>query len=141
MKRRFLVLNGPNLNWLGKREPALYGQVSYGALCKRIAEWAKKTEKDCACFQSNHEGVLIDRLQQAEENFDGVVFNPGALTHTSIALRDCVASLSIPVIEAHLTNIYRRELWRQHSFLSEVAAGSVIGFGIDSYFLGLELLA
>ena len=137
---RILVLNGPNLNALGRREPEKYGHRGLSDLASEWKEWGESRGVEVLSENSNSEGELLDILHRCEEenSVQSVVLNPGALTHTSRALRDCLASLSIPVIEVHLTNIAKREAWRQHSVVSEVCLGTVSGFGADSYRLGLE---
>jgi 3-dehydroquinate dehydratase II len=133
---RFLVLHGPNLNLLGTREPEIYGSVTMEDINGLVAEDAKPHE--VVTFQSNHEGELIDKLQ--EGGYDGVLLNPGGFTHTSVALRDAVSAMSVPVIEVHLSNIYAREEFRQRSLLSGVCKGVISGFGAQSYLLGLQAL-
>jgi 3-dehydroquinate dehydratase-2 len=135
---RILVLHGPNLNLLGKREPAIYGAFSLEEINGQIRALAAELGVEIELFQSNHEGELIDRIHRAMGAFDAVVINPGAYTHTSVALRDAVSSTGLPTVEVHLSNIYRREDFRQHSFLSGVAVGQITGFGADSYLLGLR---
>src|SRR3989344_3623051 len=137
---QFAVLNGSNLNWLGKRERAIYGLESWGAIWNRLQKWAPSQDANLTYFQSNSEGTLIDTLQEIDSKVDGVVFNPGAYAHTSIALRDCVASLKVPVVEVHLSKIQQRETFRHHSYIADVAQGCITGFGEQGYFLGLELL-
>ena len=140
---RFLVVHGPNLNLLGTREPDVYGKTTLPEINERLHKKALENGHDVVHFQSNHEGELIDKLQEAqspEAGFDGVLFNPGGLTHTSVALRDAVSALPVPVVEVHLSNIYAREDFRQHSMISGVCAGVVSGFGVASYLLGLDAL-
>ena len=139
---KFLVLHGPNLNLLGRREPEVYGSTTLPEIDRRIREHARLRGLRVECRQSNLEGQLIDWLQAAErEGFDGVVFNPGAFTHYSIALRDAVAAIGRPVVEVHLSNIHAREPWRHQSVIAGVARGQVLGFGPVSYLLGLDALA
>jgi len=138
---RVLVLHGPNLNLLGRREPHVYGSSTLPEIDRRIREHARRHGVRVECRQSNLEGQLIDWLQAAErEGFDGVVFNPGAFTHYSIALRDAVAAIGPPVVEVHLSNIHAREPWRHQSVIAGVARGQVLGFGAVSYLLGLDAL-
>ncbi|MBE3577093.1 MAG: type II 3-dehydroquinate dehydratase [Limnochordales bacterium] len=133
-----LILNGPNLNWLGRREPGIYGSTSWPEIQAELEEYAAARGVTITCRQSNHEGVLIDILQEGADVFDAVVLNAGGLTHTSVALRDCVAALPVPVVEVHLSNVYAREEFRHRSLLAPVVAGQISGFGPLSYRLGLE---
>lgn len=135
---KILILHGPNLNLLGKREPAIYGSLSLEEINGRIRDLASELGVEAVYFQSNHEGELVQKIQDAMGVFDALVINPGAYTHTSIALRDAIASTGIPVVEVHLSNIYKREEFRQHSYISGVAAGQITGFGVESYLLGLR---
>ncbi len=137
---RFLVLHGPNLNLLGSREPEVYGSTTLAQIDERLSETAADGGHDVTTFQSNHEGELIDKLQEASDRYDGVLLNPGGLTHTSVALRDAVQALTVPVVEVHLSNIYAREPFRQQSMISGACAGVVSGFGVASYLLGLAAL-
>jgi 3-dehydroquinate dehydratase-2 len=133
---RFLVLHGPNLNLLGSREPDVYGTTTLAEIDEMLANAAAPHE--IVSFQSNHEGELIDKLQLSGPSVNGVVLNPGGFTHTSVALRDAVQAAPVPVVEVHLSNIYAREAFRQHSLVSGVCAGVVSGFGAQSYLLGLQ---
>lgn len=138
---RILVLHGPNLNALGSREPELYGSVSLAALERRLHDLAKELGCALETLQSQHEGVLLDALYRAAGQVDGVLMNPGALTHTSIALRDAVLATRLPVVEVHVSNPKAREPFRQVSHVSAVALGVIQGFGAESYELGLRALA
>jgi 3-dehydroquinate dehydratase-2 len=137
---RILVLHGPNLNLLGVREPEVYGVTTLAEIDARLAERAAGLSCELVSFQSNHEGALIDRIHAAREDADGLLINPGGLTHTSVALRDALAGVGLPVVEVHLSNVFARESFRHHSFVSGVALGVVSGFGEASYALGLQAL-
>lgn len=141
MPDRALVLHGPNLNLLGTREPAIYGRTTLPEVDRMIREHARALRIDVECRQSNWEGQLVDWLQAAaRERFFGVVINPGAFTHYSLALRDVVAAIGVPVVEVHLSNIHAREDFRRHSVIGAVARGQIAGFGPQSYLLGLDAL-
>ena len=136
---KILVLHGPNLNLLGRREPEVYGRTTLAEIDARLAEAAARQNVELRTAQSNHEGVLIDELQRAgREGFAGVLINPGAFTHYSYALRDAIAGVALPTVEVHLSNVHQREEFRHRSVLAEVCLGQVIGFGWRSYLLGLE---
>ena len=137
---KILVLHGPNLNLLGAREPGVYGSLTMQDINTRLIELGKTLGAEVTCQQSNHEGVLIDALHDARTWAAGVVFNPGAYTHTSVALRDALAAIGIPVVEVHLSNVYAREEFRHTSLLSAVCKGKISGFGWMSYALGLRAL-
>jgi 3-dehydroquinate dehydratase II len=139
---KVLLINGPNLNLLGTREPERYGSATLAQIEGDCRQRALELGLELACFQSNGEGALIDRVQQAgRENVDFIVINPGAYTHTSIALRDALLAVGIPFVEVHLSNIHAREPFRQHSYLSDVAHGVIIGLGALGYRLALEAAA
>jgi len=137
---KILVLHGPNLNLLGTREPETYGSMTLEEINEKLVAQGQEAGVDVTCQHSNHEGALIDTLQEAREWADGVIFNPGGYTHTSVALRDAIAAIGIPVVEAHLSNVYAREEFRHKSLLSAVCKGKVTGFGWRSYTLGLQAL-
>jgi 3-dehydroquinate dehydratase-2 len=138
---KILVLHGPNLNLLGTREPEIYGSMTLSDLDMKLIEMGKEWGAELKCCQSNHEGALIDALQDAQTWADGVLFNPGGYTHTSVALRDTISAIRIPVIEVHLSNVYAREEFRHTSLISAVCKGKILGFGWRSYTLGLRALA
>lgn len=133
-----LVIHGPNLNLLGSREPDIYGKVSIKKINDELSKIAKKNKVSLKIAQSNHEGEIVDLIQNAKGKFNAIVINPAAYTHTSVAIRDAIAAVGIPTVEVHLSNIYSREEFRRTSLISPVAAGQVSGFGINSYLLGLE---
>lgn len=139
--KKVLVIHGPNLNLLGEREPGVYGSTSFETLNGMIMDEAGKLGLECEIFQSNHEGAIIDKLHDARKSFDGVVINAGAYTHYSYAIHDAIHDIKIPVVEVHISNIHAREGFRSHSVISPVCAGTIAGFGINSYFLGLKALA
>ncbi|MBH0229842.1 type II 3-dehydroquinate dehydratase [Halobacillus yeomjeoni] len=131
--KRLILLNGPNLNMLGKREPETYGRKTLKDVVRLVKDTAWEKGYEVEDYQSNHEGDLVDRIQMAEDNAAGILFNPAAYTHTSIALRDAISSINIPVIEVHISNVHQRETFRHHSMLAPVCAGQIVGFGIDGY--------
>ena len=139
MAKNLLLLNGPNLNLLGSREPEVYGATTLQEIEQAATEQALAAHAKITCFQSNHEGLLIDQIQAARQTgVDAIVINPGGLTHTSVALRDALAGVAIPFVEVHISNIYRRESFRHHSYLSELASGVICGLGTDGYRIGIE---
>jgi 3-dehydroquinate dehydratase-2 len=138
---KILVIHGPNLNLLGKREPAIYGRVTLAGINKMLKAAAKKREACLVIKQSNLEGRIVDFIQQAEKNkFQGILINPAAYTHTSVAVRDAIAACGLITVEVHLSNIYSREEFRHKSLISPVAKGTILGFGAKSYTLGLEAI-
>ena len=135
---RVLVVHGPNLNLLGSREPAIYGTTTLDEINASLTAQAKESAAELEFFQSNHEGALIDRIQEAPAFADGILINPGGLTHTSVALRDALFATSLPVVEVHLSNVHAREEFRHHSFVSGIARAVVVGFGAHGYSLALD---
>ena len=141
VSRSFLLLNGPNLNLLGTREPRLYGKETLAEIEKRLVAQSKKAGIELACFQSNHEGALIERIHAAKkQRISAIIVNPGGFTHTSVALRDALAGVEIPFIEVHLSNIHAREPFRHKSYFSDLALGVICGLGSQGYDLALQAL-
>ncbi|WP_082233866.1 type II 3-dehydroquinate dehydratase [Halobacillus massiliensis] len=135
MGKRLLLLNGPNLNMLGQREPETYGSATLKDVVDMVKEVCEQHGYELDYFQSNHEGDLIDRLQKANNEAAGIIFNPAAYTHTSIALRDAIAAINPPVVEVHISNVHKREEFRHHSMLAPVCLSQIVGFGVDGYWL------
>ncbi len=139
--KNILVIHGPNLNLLGKREPDIYGKITLAGINKQLTSLSEELGIVVDFYQSNSEGELVTEIQNAMGNYKALVINPGAYTHTSIALRDAVTGVGIPVVEVHLSNIYKREEFRKKSLLADVVVGQITGFKVDSYLLGLMAAA
>lgn len=141
MVKSILLINGPNLNLLGTREPHIYGSTTLSDIETNCAEIASSHNCTFDAFQSNHEGALVDRIQAARGRVDGIIINPGAYTHTSVAIRDALLSVGIPFIELHVSNVHAREPWRHHSYFSDKAAGIIVGLGVYGYSVAVQHLA
>ena len=137
---KILVMNGPNLNLLGTREPEIYGSLTLADIHERLRQRANEADLDIEFMQSNHEGVLVDVIQRARRTVDYIILNAGAFTHYSIALRDAIAAVDVPVIEVHLSNIHQREEFRHKSVIAPVVLGQIAGFGAESYMAALEII-
>ena len=137
---KILIINGPNLNMLGIREPDHYGRETYADLVKKTEDYCKEKQIECECYQSNHEGCLVDKIQEAYGKFDGIVINPGAYTHTSIAILDAVKSVMIPTVEVHISRVEEREDFRQVSYIRLAAVKTITGLGTDGYLRGIDFL-
>ena len=140
-QKKILVIHGPNLNMLGKREPGIYGHKSLEEIDAELKALGEELGLKVECFQSNHEGAIVDEIQQAMGNCNGIIINPAAYTHTSIAIRDALAMLDIPVVEIHLSNINKREPFRHQSTIADIVSARIAGFGSHGYLLALEGLA
>ena len=141
MSNRILIVNGPNLNMLGKREPEIYGKYTLEQLEKELTAYCKKSGLDPVCFQSNSEEKIIEFIQEQGQKADWLVINPGGLTHTSVALRDAILAVKIKTIEVHISNIFKREEFRKLSYISDIAEGVISGLGVKGYFLAIDSIA
>lgn len=135
---KILIINGPNLNLLGSREPEIYGTLTLEKINEELCNYAKSLDVETETFQSNIEGEIVDTIQKAKADCDGIVINPAAYTHTSVAIRDALSAVELPCVEIHLSNIHNREEFRKHSYIAPVCIGQIAGFGLDSYKLGLK---
>ncbi|WP_116963166.1 type II 3-dehydroquinate dehydratase [Fastidiosibacter lacustris] len=134
---KILVIHGPNLNLLGQRETDVYGTATLNSINQKLSSLTEEKKMNCICFQSNHEGEIVDQIQQAQGNVHFIIINPAAYTHTSVAIRDALLAIHIPFIEIHLSNLYKRELFRHHSYLSDIAYGVISGMGAQGYELAM----
>lgn len=134
---KLLLINGPNLNLLGVREPGIYGQTTLKDIEDGISKFANEHDLEMSCFQSNHEGYIIDAIHEARNNFAGIILNPGAFTHYSYAIRDAIASVDVPVIEVHISNVHKREEFRHTSVIAPVCEGQIVGLGVTGYKLAV----
>ena len=137
---KFLIINGPNLNMLGFREPEIYGSKNYSTLCSLIKDTCETLSVEYEIYQSNHEGAIVDKIQDAYSVFDGIVINPAAYTHTSVAILDALKAVSIPTVEVHISDINTREEFRKHSYISLAAIKTIAGLGFDGYKVAIEYL-
>jgi 3-dehydroquinate dehydratase-2 len=138
--KTILVINGPNINMLGKREPQIYGNITLSDIENELHSLAKDLKVDIEFFQSNHEGEIVDKIQSSYKNIFGIIINPAAFTHTSVAIRDALTAVSVPTIEVHISNIYAREDFRHKSYIASVVLGQIAGLGIDGYLFALRKL-
>lgn len=136
--KKILIINGPNLNLLGTREPEIYGKTTLKDIEVQLKNQAEKLNIEIECFQSNHEGDIVDKICSAKNKFDAIIINPAAYTHTSVAIRDAFSAVDIPTIEVHISNVYSRESFRQNSLIAPVVVGQISGLGIQGYLLALE---
>ena len=141
MAKIVLVINGPNLNMLGKREPAIYGSTTLDDINSGLEKMGKEKGLVIESFQSNHEGAIVDRIHEAFKKVDGIIINPGAYTHTSVAIRDALLILDVPIIEVHISNVHKREEFRHHSYISDISTGQIVGLGVKGYYLALEAMS
>ena len=139
--KSILVIHGPNLNMLGQREPETYGRTTLSDIDGELKRLGQQWGLAVTTFQSNHEGAIVDTIQQAAGNLAGLIINPAAYTHTSVAIRDALLILKIPIIEVHISNIHRRETFRHHSFMADVSTGQIVGLGVNGYYLALRAMA
>ena len=139
--KKILVINGPNINMLGVREPDIYGKKTYSDLVAFIQDSAKELNLEVKCFQSNHEGAIVDEIQQALGTFDGIVINPAAYTHTSVAILDALKAVGLPAVEVHISDVTKRESFRQISYAGRACVQHYVGFGFDGYKMALQFLA
>lgn len=136
--KKILIINGPNLNLLGTREPEIYGKLTLNEIETKLKSLAKDLKIEIECFQSNHEGEIVDKICGAQNIFDGIIINPAAYTHTSVAIRDAISAVKIPTIEVHISNIYSRDEFRHNSFVAPVSIGQISGLGLDGYLFALK---
>ena len=139
-KKHILVIHGPNLNLLGLREPEVYGHTTLETINSTLVEQGGNKDVSIETFQSNHEGAIVDKIQSSAPAIDGLIINPAAFTHTSVAIRDALLMLSVPIIEVHLSNIHKREKFRHHSYMSDITTGQIVGLGADGYYLALRAM-
>lgn len=140
-QRHILVIHGPNLNLLGLREPEVYGHTTLDDINKALEALGRKWHIKIETFQSNHEGSIVDKIQSVASSIDGLIINPAAYTHTSVAIRDALLTLSVPIIEVHLSNVHKREEFRHHSLMADVTTGQIVGLGAEGYYLALRAMA
>jgi len=139
--KKILIINGPNLNLLGKREPEIYGRLTLADIENEIKKLATELKVEVSFFRSNHEGEIVDAIGKSKDNCDGIIINPAAYTHTSVAIRDALAAVDVPAIEVHISNVYSREEFRHNSFIAPVCIGQIAGLGIDGYLFALKKLS